>query len=322
MVSRHSAYGDARDDSCRVLASPAFPKTIVTGKSCGALWQQLICGATLGKKVFSKYVSGMSGPSASPFCIINGAPATWEKMLPVATQNYGHITMVQMRGGMVRGLEHHLARLKAANRELFGRTLAVKDVLEGLRAVGEARPDATVRVNVFAGEEAENVMVTAMEPIEPNWIPARFALIAYERDMAHLKHVGSFGLSLRQRQAVAEGYDGAVFYDRNNEISEATIWNVGFFDGDTVVWPSAPSLRGISQIIIDEGLLAAGVKVRYEPVHTGSLSRYDSAFLTNSITFGRLLSSIGEVTFDTCTDASQIIRRAYESTPFLPIPSN
>ncbi len=266
------------------------------------------------------YMSGASKPATVPFCVINGAPATWETMLPAATQNYGHITMVQMRAGLVRGLEHHLARLDTANRELFGRALSVERVLEGLRTVTIARPNATVRVNVFAGDAAENVMITAMEPIEPEWRPARFGLIPYERDMAHLKHVGSFGLSLRQRQAVADGYDGAVFHDRHGEISEATIWNVGFFNDDTVIWPSAPSLRGISQIIVDEGLLAAGVEVRYEPVHTRSLSRYEAAFISNSTTFGRALSSIGEVSFSTSSNASRIIRRAYESTPFLPIP--
>jgi len=256
----------------------------------------------------------------SPFCVINGEPATWEKMLPVATQNYGHITMLQMREGMVRGLGHHLARLDAANRELFGRALPSMQVLEGLRAAAAARPDATVRVNVFAGDDIENVMVTALPPVEPDWRPARFDLVAYERDMAHLKHVGSFGLSLRQRRAVAEGYDGAVFYDRHGEVSEATIWNVGFFIDDAIVWPSAASLRGISQIIIDEGLSAAGVEVRYEPVHIDALPRYRSAFLSNSATFGRLLSSIGQVTFDTSAHASEIIRRAYEQTPLEPIP--
>ena len=134
--------------------------------------------------------------------------------------------------------------------------------------------------------------------------------------MPHLKHVGSFGLSLRQRQAVAGGYDGAVFVHRHGMITEATIWNLGFFDGDTVVWPSAPSLRGISQIMIDEGLAAEGIDVRYEAVRPEGLRRFRSAFLSNSTTYGQQLRSIGDVMFGTPIDAMDTIRRAYERAPW------
>lgn len=220
---------------------------------------------------------------------------------------------------MVRGLEHHLRRLDNANRELFGRALPFHSVMGGLRLLAGLRPDATVRINVFQGTDAENVMVTAMPPVEPEWRPAQFSLVPYERDMPHLKHVGSFGLSLRQRQAVADGRDGAVFVDRHGAITEATIWNLGFFDGDTVVWPSAPSLRGISQIIIDIGLAAEGITARYEPIRAEALGQYRAAFLSNSTTYGQPLRAIGEVTFDTPTDAMETIRRAYERTPWITV---
>lgn len=255
-------------------------------------------------------------PNDTPVCLIDGRPATWEQMLPVATQNYGHITMLQMRSGMIRGLEHHLRRLDGANRELFGTVLPPAIVTSGLRDMAKLRPDATVRINVFQGRDAVSVMVTATSPIEPEWRPARFSLVSYERDMPHLKHVGSFGLSLRQRQAVAGGYDGAVFVDRHGMITEATIWNLGFFDGDTVVWPSAPSLRGISQIMIDEGLAAEGIDVRYEAVRPEGLRRFRSAFLSNSTTYGQQLRSIGDVMFGTPIDAMDTIRRAYERAPW------
>lgn len=68
-------------------------------------------------------------------------------------------------------------------------------------------------------------------------------------------------------------------------ITEATIWNVGFFAGDTVVRLSAPSLRGISQIMIDEGLAAEGIDVRYEPLRPEALGRYRSAFLSSFTTY-------------------------------------
>ena len=53
-----------------------------------------------------------------------------------ALGSYGHFTAMQVRAGATRGLPLHLARLDAANRELFGVPLA-----------GQA--DASVRVYVY-----------------------------------------------------------------------------------------------------------------------------------------------------------------------------
>lgn len=254
-----------------------------------------------------------------PLCLIDGSTATVEGLLPAATQNYGHITMLQMRGGMVRGLAHHLERLERSNQELFGRSLSPARVLDGLAAVAEARPDSTVRINIFEAGSRDHVMITATPPVEPEWHPLRFSLVAYERDMPHLKHVGSFGLILRQRQAIAAGYDGAVFLDRSGYVSEATIWNIGFFDDDEVVWPTAPALPGISQIIINEGLAALGVSVRREPIQADDLGRFRAAFLSNSATFGQPLSTIGSHSFEGGVDAVRLIKQAYELTPFRPV---
>lgn len=261
----------------------------------------------------------MDASTPPPLCLVNEQGAAWEDLLKVATQNYGHITMLQMRRGMVRGLEHHLRRLDGANRELFGRPLAAGRVIDSLKVVAAERPDATVRVNVFEGAAYENIMVTATAPVEPEWRPARFSLVPFERDLPHLKHVGGFGLLLRQRRAAEEGYDGAVFFDRHGQVSEATLWNVGFFRDEAVIWPSAGSLRGVTQIIIDEGLAAMGLASRYEPVWVDALGRYEAAFLSNSATYGRPLGAIGDVRFETSPSATEVIRAAYERTPMLPL---
>ncbi len=50
---------------------------------------------------------------------VDGREATAEQLrFPAFT--YGHFTAMQIRGRKVRGLALHLARLDAANRELFG----------------------------------------------------------------------------------------------------------------------------------------------------------------------------------------------------------
>lgn len=201
----------------------------------------------------------MTAPDSShAFCLIDGRPATVEALLPVATINYGHITIMQVRDGMVRGFRHHLDRLQAANIALFGRALDRRRIAAFVSAATEARPDATLRVNIFAGDPAEHVMVTATPPVAHDPTPARFSLVVFERDMPRLKHVGSFGLTLRQREAIAAGYDGAVFVDRAGQVSEATIWNVGFHDGNAIIWPDAAALAGVTRTILNEGICRDG----------------------------------------------------------------
>ncbi|MEU5581160.1 aminotransferase class IV [Streptomyces huasconensis] len=54
---------------------------------------------------------------------VDGRPATAENLLWPALNHPGHFTAMQVRGGKVRGIGHHLARLDAATRELFGHEL-------------------------------------------------------------------------------------------------------------------------------------------------------------------------------------------------------
>src|SRR4051794_41878082 len=51
---------------------------------------------------------------------VNGGTATAGQLRYPALVNYGHITVMQVRSGRTRGLQLHLTRLDAANRELFG----------------------------------------------------------------------------------------------------------------------------------------------------------------------------------------------------------
>jgi branched-subunit amino acid aminotransferase/4-amino-4-deoxychorismate lyase len=252
----------------------------------------------------------------APLCLIDGKPATVKALLPVATSNYGHISIMQVRDQKVRGLNHHLRRLGEANIALFGRYLDLDRVADFIAGAVEIEPHATLRVNVFAGEAAEHVMVTASPPVEHDPTPARFSLVPFERDAPELKHVGGFGLYRRQRDAIAEGYDGAVFVNRLGEISEATIWNIGFYDGDAVIWPAAHHLRGITQILISEGLAVLGIPVRHQNIRADMLGRYESGFITNSSTFGRPLMAVGTHSFALNTELDELLLRAYEQTYF------
>jgi hypothetical protein len=51
---------------------------------------------------------------------IDGQRPTAEQLREAVVSHYGHFTAMQVRHGPVRGLDLHLARLDAANREMFG----------------------------------------------------------------------------------------------------------------------------------------------------------------------------------------------------------
>src|SRR5258706_7900585 len=95
---------------------------------------------------------------------IDGQPASVDLLQVLAQVNFGHYTSMQVRGGRVRGLEFHLARLAAGNRELFDADLDAAEVRRYLRqAVGAA--DASVRVTAFPPDNgAPPSIVVGVQP--------------------------------------------------------------------------------------------------------------------------------------------------------------
>lgn len=97
---------------------------------------------------------------------IDGAPATAGQLSAIAPAGYGHFTAMQVRNRQVRGLDLHLARLDAANREMFGVALDTAGVVGYTRhALGERTRDASVRVNVC--EMPDGPAVGSASPSRP-----------------------------------------------------------------------------------------------------------------------------------------------------------
>jgi branched-subunit amino acid aminotransferase/4-amino-4-deoxychorismate lyase len=211
---------------------------------------------------------------------VDGHPATAEELSVPAVVNYGHITTMQVRDGRVRGLELHLRRLDAANRELFGTGLAGDRVRGLVRHALGADKDAGVRVTVFepsAGDPV-SVMVVVRPPADPPTAPQRLRSVEYQRPAPHLKHVGGFGQIYHGLRAERDGFDDALLVGPGGVVAESTIANLGLFstDGD-VVWPDAPALTGITM-----QLLVPLLPSRRASVSLADLPRYDGAFLANS----------------------------------------
>ncbi|MFI5914838.1 aminotransferase class IV [Dactylosporangium sp. NPDC051541] len=206
---------------------------------------------------------------------LDGRRPTLDELYQPLLSNYGHFTAMQVRAGRVRGLDLHLTRLLGQTRELFAADLDTVQVRAWLRQALRDVPDASVRVNVYAGPK---VMIVVRPPSSPPPSPLRLRSVPYERPAAHLKHVGGFGQVYYGHQAEAEGYDDALLTDRTGAVCESAIANVAFSDGTTVTWPTAPHLPGIEMQLLEPRLPSRRARVALDELKT-----YRSAFTCNSI---------------------------------------
>ena len=186
---------------------------------------------------------------------VNGHGADEAAVSLLEHEGWGHFTAMQVRGGRVRALDLHLSRLEAAHREIYGRALGGQEVCARIRHALGGRLDASVRVyGYWAG-----LIVTVREPQETPRRPHSMTAVQFQRPLARLKHVGSWGQGRFRQAALAAGFDEGLLVDEAGRISEGTITNVGFWRDGTVIWPSAPKLDGITMLVLQRELKASGV---------------------------------------------------------------
>ncbi len=254
----------------------------------------------------------------TPRIEINGQAATADRLAYPAIANYGHFTAMQVRAGAVRGLGLHLTRLDQATRELFGGGLDGDLVRARARhALGPGYPDASLRISVFQpdGDEQPSVMVVVRPPAEPPAGPQRLTAVRYQRPAAHLKHVGTFGLIYYGRAAQRAGFDDALLTGPDGVIAEGGITNIGFLDQDTVIWPSAPSLAGITMQLVTGALTERGIPSRREPVRLGDLASFRAVFVTNSLGVAPV-AQVDDQILATDPGFTATLTEAYESVPW------
>jgi branched-subunit amino acid aminotransferase/4-amino-4-deoxychorismate lyase len=199
--------------------------------------------------------------------------------LTPALVNYGHITVMQVRNRAVRGLGLHLARLDAANQELYGAGLDGERVRDRIRHALDTTADATVRVTVFRRDTGYvSVMVTVRPPVAAPSVPQALRFVRYERPVPHIKHTGSFGQIHYGLRAEREGYDDVLLIDRDEVVSEAGIANVLCHLDGTFAWPDAPALPGITMLLLDR----AGLGAQRRTIRRADLPSCEAVFLTNS----------------------------------------
>jgi 4-amino-4-deoxychorismate lyase len=256
--------------------------------------------------------------------LLNGVPVTLADLPKLAGLNSGHFTAMQVRDGKVKGGPLHLARLKAASIFLFGSSLPDETIRSFIRISSEGR-SCSLRVHIFPaaanigaiGPEDLQVLIIRSAPLEMNTTPITAGTAIYERFLPQIKHAGiAIGLIHHKRDALLNGYDDVLYTSAAGEISEGSIWNIGFFDGKGFVFPAAPALPGIMLQLIMTGLKQLKIPVTVAPVYEHQLTGFSTAFLMNSITAAQPIRQINETVFPVEVPVFNMLQHAYEQTPW------
>jgi len=255
---------------------------------------------------------------------VDGQPASQADLTYHALFNYGAFTSFGVEGGGVRGLDLHLARLEASALELFGEAVEEGRLRALIRSALSGRTDAWLRVSLFSPEVwtrephwigVPKVMIGVFTPPAPLAGGVRLQPQVHGREPAHLKHAATFGLLRARRLARQAGFDDALFTDPAGMISEGSLWNIGFWRGDEVIWPRASMLEGVAQALIRQGLDQRGVRQHRRPVTVDDLPGLDGAFLCNSATPAAAIASIGAHQFGDAGEFPRQIEAAWRSNP-------
>jgi branched-subunit amino acid aminotransferase/4-amino-4-deoxychorismate lyase len=252
---------------------------------------------------------------------IDGRGATVEQIWSLDLSSDGHFTAMQVRDGRTPGMDFHLVRLDDATRELFGLGLD-GDRVRGFirRALADDIADASVRVNVFRPDPAGDVsvMVSVRPPASEPSQAQSLKTVEYRRPVAHIKRAHGFGQSYFAELAHGNGFDEALFVGEDGLISEGSITNIGFIDGDAIVWPDAPALRGVMMQVLQRELDRESVPWRSGEVRVGDLPSFNGAFLTNSHGMSTV-AQIDDLALPTNADLMRTAARLLAAAPSDPI---
>lgn len=256
---------------------------------------------------------------------LNGQPASVQALIPLAFAGYAHFTAAQVRAGRIRGLDLHLERLRQASEQLFGQSMPDEQVRAALRgALAAAPPDVSLLATMYAspGEfeagsprQRVELLVRLGPPSSGPAGPLRLAIAEHERFLPGLKHVGEPAKTWFLRQARRQGYDDAAFVDRAGRLSEATIWNLAFWDGDSVVWPDAPMLPGTTMQILRRQLDRLGIGQRVQALSPGDAAEMAGAVVMNSWTPGVAVHRLGDAALPDAPRFLALLHQAFEAEP-------
>ncbi|WP_404389393.1 aminotransferase class IV family protein [Pseudoalteromonas phenolica] len=257
--------------------------------------------------------------------ILNGQVIPSSEITNLAFSGFAHFTALQVRNRMVKGLDLHLDRLRMASIKLYGRALPDFLIRSYICSAIENGPvDQSLTITIYSPKGEFNadsmniepkVLIRTSSPAHGPKGPLRLAAINHERPLAEIKHVGEIGKTYYLHQAVQQGFDDAVFIDQNGHLTEGTIWNLAFWDGESVVWPEARMLKGTMMAAVERQLTQLNIPQRSEPITLDRLLDLKGAAVMNSWTPGIGVTEISSQSFKDSNKLIALLHEAYEIEP-------
>jgi branched-subunit amino acid aminotransferase/4-amino-4-deoxychorismate lyase len=256
---------------------------------------------------------------------LNGKPAAANELAPLAFAGYAHFTAMQVRKRAVRGLDLHLKRLSNASDKLYGYHLPDEHVSGLISSAARSAPRdisltcfITSRPGEFMrirGNTELDVLIKVTDPVTPSIAPLALDAFTYERHLPQIKHVGEVAKTQFLRQANARGFDDAAFIDTSGRLSEATIWNLAFWDGTSVVWPEADMLPGVTMQILTRQFASRGIDQTTRAVRRSDLNDDLAAVVMNSWSPGIPVARVSEQRLATAREFVHLLHQVYASEP-------
>ena len=250
--------------------------------------------------------------SSSVHIEIDGARVDAEALWST-TSAYGHFTAMQVRGRRTRGLELHLRRLEAANRELFGAGLDRERVCELIRHALQDVEDASVRVYVFESDAEPVTMVTVKEPGGVT-SPQRLQSVHYQRPDAHLKHLAS-GQGFYSRLARRNGFDDALLTTPTESSPKARSPTSASSTGQASSGRTRRTCPGSPCSSSSSSCPGWACRPGSAPVRVQEIASFEGAFLSNARGVA-VVSEVDGISLPIPTERMTTVAEAYESVPW------
>lgn len=127
-----------------------------------------------------------------------------------------------------------------------------------------------------------------------------------------MKHVGLFGALRHRRHAQRDGFDDVIFVDAASNVTEVATSNVGFFDGERIIWPDAAVLPGVTMALVDGAHAGPTATAN---VGVTDVEEMRAAFATNAAVGVRSIGSIDGIRLAEGHAILDVLRKEYAGIP-------
>lgn len=249
---------------------------------------------------------------------LDGHPVDHDRVGALALLNLGHFTTMRVEGGGVRGLTLHLERLVGDCARVFDAELDPDRVRSHLVGALDRVPrpvaarvtvfDPGLEVGALAADARPSVLVTLRPAAAPANPGVCLRTAVHQRELPSVKHTGLFAAMWLRRAAQRAGADDVLFVDDRGRVGETSTANIGFVEGDLVIWPRAEWLTGVTMRLIDRVHPTVT-----RPLAVTDLGSLDGAFVCNAGFGVRPVTAVDDHGWPAVPNAVERVREAYES---------